>query len=356
MRMTDVVVFLGPSLPADAARRIVPDATILPPVRLGDVSAAVYRGAEVIVVIDGFFEQVPTVWHKELLWALSQGIWVYGAASMGALRAAELARFGMRGVGTIFERYASGVYTDDDEVAIVHAPAEERFRPMSVAMVNLRDGLERAGAEGVVTEAELAALLGAAKRLHYPDRSWRVVLTAARELGLGDSTVRALDDFLRRVQPDAKAEDAAAALRAVTHDLAGGFRPRQPDFALEATNSFEKLQRIVRAELTEMALARRYRRSSAQLRKELPTPHLPLFYLLVEQEAERLGIQPDPAADGVVEALALRHGVPTGTAAQLVRLRSLTAQLEEHYAGELAGFTEAALCHPPGGQDEHPEG
>ena len=55
-----------------------------------------------IGLIDGVFLDVPAVWHRELLWALSEGVHVFGAASMGALRAAELAPFGMRGVGTIF--------------------------------------------------------------------------------------------------------------------------------------------------------------------------------------------------------------------------------------------------------------
>ena len=43
---------------------------------------------------------------------------------MGALRAAELHAFGMRGVGRIFEAFRDGELEDDDEVAVVHGPAE----------------------------------------------------------------------------------------------------------------------------------------------------------------------------------------------------------------------------------------
>ncbi|MEL7154742.1 MAG: TfuA-like protein, partial [Pseudomonadota bacterium] len=88
------VAFLGPSLPpADAAG--VTDAVILPPARRGDVVHAIAKhDPETILIIDGYFEQVPSVWHKEILWALSQGRTVAGAASMGALRAAELDQFG----------------------------------------------------------------------------------------------------------------------------------------------------------------------------------------------------------------------------------------------------------------------
>ncbi|MGH3898521.1 MAG: TfuA-like protein [Pseudonocardiaceae bacterium] len=341
--MPDVVVFLGPSLAADVAQRLLPSAKLLPPVQLGDVCAAVYQGADVIIVIDGFFEQVPTVWHKEILWALSRGIWVYGAASMGALRAAELAPFGMRGIGAIYERYASGDYTDDDEVMIVHAPADDGYRPLSVAMASLRDGLERAVAAGIIDQLAQVSLVAAAKQLHYADRSWFAVLAAAGELDLPDAQIQALRDFLRRARPDAKAEDAAAVLNAAARDLAGGFAPWKPDFEFEVTNSFEKLQRIVRAELAEDALIRRYGRSSAHLRKEMSNAHLPLFYLLVEAEAKRLGLSPGPVG-GVVDEVAQRYGAATGAATQLVSLESLAAQLEKRHAKELAIFTDAALC------------
>ena len=86
------------------------------------------------------------VWHKEILLALERGIEVWGAASMGALRAAELAPFGMRGVGAIYRAFARGALVADDEVAVAHLPAAQGYRAVSDALVNLRDGLApRAG-------------------------------------------------------------------------------------------------------------------------------------------------------------------------------------------------------------------
>src|SRR4051794_1463402 len=110
--MTSTHVFLGPSLSWNEARNVLPNATFLPPAKAGDVYLAVKDGAMVIGIIDGFFEQVPAVWHKEVLYALSKGVHVFGAASMGALRAAELHPFGMIGVGRIFEAYRDGVLED----------------------------------------------------------------------------------------------------------------------------------------------------------------------------------------------------------------------------------------------------
>ena len=80
------IVFLGPSLPLHEARRILP-ATYRPPAAQGDVYRAALERPWGIGIVDGYFERVPAVWHKEILWALQQGIHVFGAASIGALRA-----------------------------------------------------------------------------------------------------------------------------------------------------------------------------------------------------------------------------------------------------------------------------
>ena len=106
----EIVVFLGPSLSADEARRTL-RARYLSPVRCGDVLRVRRLKPRAIAIVDGLFESVASVWHKEILLALEDGIAVYGATSMGALRAAELEPFGMIGIGTIFEAYRDGVYT-----------------------------------------------------------------------------------------------------------------------------------------------------------------------------------------------------------------------------------------------------
>src|SRR5512146_1724722 len=147
--MQPVVVFLGPTLPHHEAREVL-DAEYRPPAAQGDVLRAALRRPRLIALVDGVFERTPSVWHKEILFALSEGIHVYGAASMGALRAAELAAFGMRGVGEVYCAYAQGELEDDDEVAVAHADAGQGFRPLSDAMVDVRATLAVAVAAGVV--------------------------------------------------------------------------------------------------------------------------------------------------------------------------------------------------------------
>ena len=147
-----VCIFVGPTLSREAVVSVL-DAQCLPPAAQGDVYRAARLRPRAIGIIDGYFSGAPSVWHKEILWALSQGIAVFGSSSMGALRAAELHSFGMRGVGRIFEWFRDGVLEDDDEVAVVHGPAELGFAGASEPMVNVRATLARAVAEGVITPA-----------------------------------------------------------------------------------------------------------------------------------------------------------------------------------------------------------
>src|SRR3546814_19886665 len=100
----EIAVFAGPSL----REALPPGFKLLPPAKQGDVFGVARSRPLAIGLIDGYFEQAPAVWHKEILWALSQGIHVFGAASMGALRAADLQAYGLRGVGKIFERSQIG--------------------------------------------------------------------------------------------------------------------------------------------------------------------------------------------------------------------------------------------------------
>ena len=169
------VIFLGPTFnPVDAAK--ICDADFRGPAAMGDVTRAASEGAETIILIDGVFEDRPSVWHKEILWALSNGIGVVGAASMGALRAAELRDHGMLGHGKIYEAYASGEITDDDEVAVVHGPAETSYIPLTDAMVDIRDAIGQAKAVGVLTPAAAEAVIACAKAQHFKVRNLNKVV------------------------------------------------------------------------------------------------------------------------------------------------------------------------------------
>lgn len=234
------VAFLGPSLPPDDARDLS-DAILLPPARRGDVIKAVANhDPETILIIDGFFEQVPSVWHKEILWALEQGRTVAGAASMGALRAAELAQFGMIGVGRIFEAYATGrfepftePFEDDDEVAVLHGPAETGYAATE-AMVDVRATLVAARDAGVISTDDMVSVAGMAKAQFYKRRTWGSVLASAH--GIPDGTLKTLRNWLKDNRIRQKRLDATELL---LHNARKELAAIVPPFRFEQTLLWE---------------------------------------------------------------------------------------------------------------------
>lgn len=171
--MKPVILFAGPSLPMD---RALLDASIrlVPPARGGDVIRALRLDPAAIALVDGVFETAPTVWHKEILAVIDAGVPVYGAASLGALRAAELDRLGMIGVGAIYEAYRDGTIESDAAVMVSHAPAELGHRPVTLALVDAEASLVAAP----LAPDERAALRTIARRFNFRDRSWAAIFSA----------------------------------------------------------------------------------------------------------------------------------------------------------------------------------
>lgn len=175
-RRMRTLVFAGPTLEHSTILDQLPDATVRGPVACGDVWHSTRQGYELIAIIDGTLDQRQPVWHKEILWALAQGVLVFGAASMGALRAAELAPFGMRGVGVVYAAFANGILEADDEVVVAHEAEARGFRPLSEALVNIRATLKHA-LEARVIGPELAThLIELARETFYPDRTFANLL------------------------------------------------------------------------------------------------------------------------------------------------------------------------------------
>ncbi|HLV64656.1 MAG TPA: TfuA-like protein [Polyangiaceae bacterium] len=235
-----VVVFLGPTLPVDAARAEL-DAIYLPPAAQGDVYRVARERPFAIGIIDGAFESVPAVWHKEILWALARGIHVVGGASMGALRAAELARFGMQGVGRVYEAYASEVLEDDDEVAVAHLDASLGYRPTSEALVNVRATLEAAVREGVIPESAGKALIALGKRTFYPERTYPEILARWLQAGGDQAAADRLRAFLERNRVDRKREDAVLVLRELRRLRELGETAPERAFSMSHTEAWDQV-------------------------------------------------------------------------------------------------------------------
>lgn len=235
-----IFVFVGPTLPDADAQKAELQAVYLPPVAQGDVYRLALKKPRAIGIVDGYFEAVPSVWHKEILWAMAQGIHVFGSASIGALRAAELANFGMEGVGKIFEAYASGVLEDDDEVAVAHGAREAGYPTYSVAMVNIRATLARAEEQELIGDATRQSLETIGKGLFYAERSYPRILQIATEQQLPDSEIAEFQQWLPTGEVNQKKIDAIEMLRLMRDHLSINSDQKRVRFSFQYTDMWDQ--------------------------------------------------------------------------------------------------------------------
>ncbi|MCZ1012184.1 TfuA-like protein [Streptomyces lydicus] len=224
-------VYVGPTLPASEPVLAVPGVRALPPARHGDFFDTAIGAGDTVVLIDGVYHQAPALRHKEILAVMGRGVVVVGAASIGALRAAELAPFGMVGVGPIFTAYLRGEITGDDEVAVGQAP-DGSWDALTWPLVNLRHVLELAESAGVVDGERALGLLEALRAVYYPQRTWAAVRAVCRrqgETGFAHWLARRREED--RHFGDLKRADALAAVSAaVGGTAAAGRRDFEPLF------------------------------------------------------------------------------------------------------------------------------
>jgi len=214
----NVIIFLASSLTIDEAKKILPNARYLPPIQCGDILTVLRLKPRVIAIIDGLFESTAAVWHKEILFALEKGVQVYGAASMGALRAAELTQFGMIGVGKIFEAYNNRELIDDDEVAILHGPETSNYCALTTAMVNIRATLSLARNNTILDQQGEAQLLEQAKKLPYQQRNFTNIINSLLKKIKNSHQIQKFQQWLESGNyVNQKQLDAIALLKRINH-------------------------------------------------------------------------------------------------------------------------------------------
>jgi hypothetical protein len=208
----DIVVFLGPTLNVTDARRYL-DALYLTPAGNGDiVRVVIEHSPSAIALIDGVFAQCPAVRHKEILWAISRGVRVYGTSSMGAVRAAELADYGMVGYGMVFRWYRRNHLADDADVAVAMAPAQLGSFALGDALIDMRLTLKKAARDRVIGRQTQAALERLARSIHHTERSYSELLSIAARCGIPARELRALELWLVGNKRKQKEVDAVGLL------------------------------------------------------------------------------------------------------------------------------------------------
>lgn len=219
-----ILVMAGPSLPSKVRNRSK-RFEWLPPATAGDVAALLDDPPEVLCLIDGLFDAQPAPWHKELLMLMAAGTVVLGASSMGALRAAELDRQGMIGIGAIYSAYRDGRLTGDDEVALIHATEQLDWTPLSLPLVEVRATLIAACRDRLIGPAQGRELRAAAMAMHFSDRDWPALQRQWVSLGQCDERTA---EAIARAHVPLKQQDALACIDVASRRPATNRTPPPP--------------------------------------------------------------------------------------------------------------------------------
>ncbi|GAA3092453.1 TfuA-like protein [Streptosporangium carneum] len=229
-RQPRIHVFSGPTLDPGEARRSQPNVVAHGPVKHGDLFDPAIGRDDAVLIVDGLFHQSRALRHKEILHVLHRGVGVYGASSIGALRAVELRDHGMAGLGEVYLQYARGEIEGDDEVAVAQSPSGDQ-RALSVPMVNVRAMLRRAVEEGVLADPAARRHAELFRAIYYPQRT----LVTMREVSQQAEGAAFVDWLTGRLREDPhfcdlKRADALLAIDQVSRRLRTGdrSRPRPP--------------------------------------------------------------------------------------------------------------------------------
>ena len=179
--MNKPIVYLGPTLNRAEAIKIL-DADYRDPAKKGDFLMLSRDSDEKKYVgfVDGVFlhDYPPSpieVYHL----ATRKNIKLIGASSLGALRAVELEKFGMKGIGKIFQLYKNGIINADDEVAVTFV--QENNILQSEAMIDIRFNLFLAYKKGVITNQTKKRFAKIAKNIYFPFRNYADILKLTQQ-------------------------------------------------------------------------------------------------------------------------------------------------------------------------------
>ena len=210
------VIFLGPSLSHEKAKRIFPDAVYMPPARKGDLlKLSADPEVNMVGLVDGvFLQDYPPTPIEVFQLARKKGMLLAGAASLGALRAVELEKFGMVGIGKVFELFKSGKLNADDEVAVTFSPDGD-YVLQSEAMVDIRFNLFLARKKGVIDRRKKKLLAHVAKETYFPHRNYPDIIEQAR--GRDPALAGELEAFRQYISSNRKSLKEMDAIRLVRY-------------------------------------------------------------------------------------------------------------------------------------------
>ncbi|MBA3749801.1 MAG: TfuA-related McrA-glycine thioamidation protein [Nitrosopumilus sp.] len=211
------VIFLGPTLSVEKAKEIL-DADYKPPAKKGDLLQLIPSNVKTIGIIDGYFLQDYPPTPIEVYNLLrKKDVKVYGSSSLGALRAVELNKFGMIGIGKIFELFLKGVLDSDDEVAVTFTGYSEY---KSDALIDIRYNLFLAQKNNIIDKTTKKHILQITKKTYFPYRTYNDIIEESKKIF--SSQKKQFEDFqeyLVKNKKSLKEKDAIKLLIKIKEEL-----------------------------------------------------------------------------------------------------------------------------------------
>lgn len=167
------VIFLGPSLSRDKARKIL-DADYRLPAKKGDLLQLILKEVDIVGLVDGYFLQdYPPTPIEVYNLVRKRNVKVLGSSSLGALRAVELSKYGMIGIGKIFRLFRDGILESDDEVAVTFT---DYTNYKSEALIDIRYNLFLAQKYKIIDNITGRSILKISKQTYFPYRTYEDIL------------------------------------------------------------------------------------------------------------------------------------------------------------------------------------
>jgi hypothetical protein len=212
--MNKPIIYLGPTLSREEAIRIL-DADYRDPAKKGDFLMLSRDSDEKKYVgfVDGVFlhDYPPSpieVYHL----ATRKNIELIGASSLGALRAVELEKFGMKGIGKIFQMYKNGIINADDEVAVTFV--RENNILQSEAMIDIRFNLFLAYKKGIITNQTKKRFAKIAKNIYFPFRNYEdIIKLTHQQFPSIYNELESFRSYIQKNRDSLKARDAIKLLK-----------------------------------------------------------------------------------------------------------------------------------------------
>ncbi len=222
----DLHVLVGPSLPQSNRERLEGGFVFHPPAVRGSLVAIAKCERRnkapfvppVILVIDGEFGNGQAISLTEIRAVINMGATIFGATSIGALRAVEARTVGMTGIGGIFRDYLTGRRVNDSDVAVATSETGVALGPSVCDVDSLAPAFET-----IHNEPLPIGLIETLRRTYYLDRSYELVHSTMLEYGVPDDVAWRLVFGEHQDKWAAKSHDAACAISEVWQWVTGRF-------------------------------------------------------------------------------------------------------------------------------------